>query len=246
MISNPFFHFFEENRDFSLKYVFGRNPNRVKKYLLAELVPLPSPEKISSPLSALIQQRQSQTVATKKSIDLKKLSTVLYWSAAEIGMRTVNDGEREYKKVQKPHPSGGACYPLEIYICLDQEGFKLGLYHYRPDIHGIELVKELDQKTMNIFKETLLRNTHEITEVTAPAILMFSYIQERNIFKYGSLGMKLALIEGGHVAQNVYLTATALNLSCCAIGSFETEAAHKLLEIDGYNENLFYALTLGY
>ena len=46
--------------------------------------------------------------------------------------------------------------------------------------------------------------------------------------------------------QNIYLVSQALGLKCCALGDFDKELIHKLLDIDGITETAFYALAIGY
>jgi nitroreductase len=53
------------------------------------------------------------------------------------------------------------------------------------------------------------------------------------------------LVESGHIAQNFYLLSVATNLSCCAIGGYFDDALNKLLDIDGVNETVLYALAIG-
>jgi SagB-type dehydrogenase family enzyme len=53
------------------------------------------------------------------------------------------------------------------------------------------------------------------------------------------------LLEAGHIAQNVYLEATALGLGCCAVGAFQDEAVNQVLGVSGDTERALCLLTIG-
>ncbi len=42
---------------------------------------------------------------------------------------------------------------------------------------------------------------------------------------------KVALLEAGHIGQNIYLLAENYNLGCCAIGGFDNDKLSYLLDL---------------
>ncbi len=54
-----------------------------------------------------------------------------------------------------------------------------------------------------------------------------------------------ALIETGHIGQNVYLAAEAAGLGACAVGAFLDDAVNRLLEIAGVDEAALMLLPVG-
>ena len=68
---------------------------------------------------------------------------------------------------------------------------------------------------------------------------------QRVRWKYGERAYRYALLEAGHIAQNVYLAATALGLGACAVGAFLDDDLHRLLGIDGREEFALYLLAVG-
>ena len=67
----------------------------------------------------------------------------------------------------------------------------------------------------------------------------------RTRFKYGLRGYRFALIEAGHVAQNLLLTATALRLGSVPLGGLFDRRIDELLDLDGVNESVLYAVSVG-
>jgi SagB-type dehydrogenase family enzyme len=67
----------------------------------------------------------------------------------------------------------------------------------------------------------------------------------RTRFKYGLRGYRFALLEAGHVVQNVLLACTALGLAAVPVGGFYDRPVDALLGADGVNESVVYAVSLG-
>ena len=53
------------------------------------------------------------------------------------------------------------------------------------------------------------------------------------------------MIEAGHLAQNVNLATTALNLGCLNIGGYYDHAMDDFLNIDGLNQSTIYMIAIG-
>jgi SagB-type dehydrogenase family enzyme len=67
----------------------------------------------------------------------------------------------------------------------------------------------------------------------------------RSRFKYGLRGYRFTLLEAGHLVQNVLLSCTALGLAAVPIGGFYDRPVDELLGVDGVNESVVYAVSLG-
>ena len=52
-------------------------------------------------------------------------------------------------------------------------------------------------------------------------------------------------LDAGHIGQNLYLAATALNFGCCTIGAFYDEEVNKIIGVDGLEETVVYMGVLG-
>jgi len=80
---------------------------------------------------------------------------------------------------------------------------------------------------------------------SAAAVILITAVFQRTTFKYGERGYRFALIEAGHVAQNIDLVAGALHLPAANLGGFFDRELEALLDIDGVEQSLVYAVALG-
>jgi SagB-type dehydrogenase family enzyme len=64
-------------------------------------------------------------------------------------------------------------------------------------------------------------------------------------WRYGIYAHRVALIDAGHMGQNLYLACTGLNLGTCAIGAFEDPVCNRLFELDGEEEYIVYTAPVG-
>ena len=65
------------------------------------------------------------------------------------------------------------------------------------------------------------------------------------VTKYGERGYRYVLLDAGHIGQNIYLIATALNLGVVGVCGFYDDKVNSLLSIDGLNESTLYIMLLG-
>jgi SagB-type dehydrogenase family enzyme len=162
---------------------------------------------------AMLQRRSMRDFAPA-SIGLADVSQLL-WSAQGI---TSPDGFRTA-------PSAGALYPIEIFLVAgDVQGLKAGVYRYRPGEH--ELIPSGEGDRRRPLSQAALRQTWM---AGAPAILVITGVLERTARKYGGRALRYVQIEAGHVAQNVYLQATARGLATVLVGAFNDEQVKDTL-----------------
>lgn len=182
-------------------------------------------------LREALTNRESIRSFSQQPISQAVLSTLLYYSA---GIYSIGGGG-----VHRFYPSGGARYPLETYVLPLNSALQKGLYHYNLKNHSLERLLFLKEnvKTSKFFGQEWIAN--------AGCIIIITGIFERTTMKYGSRGYRHILIEAGHMGQNMYLLASALNVGCCAIGGFIDDKLNSLLDIDGTEETVLYAFALG-
>jgi SagB-type dehydrogenase family enzyme len=72
-------------------------------------------------------------------------------------------------------------------------------------------------------------------------VALFARVQ----WKYVDRSYRYALLEAGHLGQNVYLAATALRLGPCGIGAYFDDDLNRLLDVDGYGEAVVYTMAVG-
>ena len=238
---NPFFQYFNHYRLPISRYFWQQFPRRVKRYHAVNVQTLPAPDtSLSDTLTSTLFSRMSDRSFATEPLALTDLSTLLFHSMGQYDERP-NDQFPEQTKAHRSYPSGGGKYPLECYLLIrNVPELESGLYHYLPDTHELECISTVNEREMS---EYLSQFSYDYAHQVS-VMLLFSFIKERSVPKYGYFAYKIGLIEMGHISQNVYLLAAALSLKCCAFGGMREALFHKALLIDGYNETIFYAIGL--
>ncbi len=183
----------------------------------------------------LVRGRKSRRNFTDKPLSLEALSSLLRYSCGVVGK--LEDG-----RPKRAHPSGGARFPLEIYplVFRGSESLPAGVYHYNFKAHALDVLWKRD------FSEEERRTLFLYPWVKEAAVVfLLTAVFWRSKNKYGEAGYRYILLEGGHIGQNLYLTAEALGLQCSALGGVDNKAIESILDIDGITESAIYALAVG-
>lgn len=192
-------------------------------------------EKPRADLFELILQRHSSREYTKQPVSLSELATLLQYSCGITS--TTDDGASK-----RAQPSGGGRFPIEIYplVLVPGKDLPVGLYHYDVKHH------QLDVLWQHVFDRDAISEFFSYEWVTDVSIVfIMTAVFERNQMKYGERGYRYILLEAGHIGQNIHLISEALQLKCCALGGTKDEHIDDLLDIDGMNESLVYAVAVG-
>ena len=172
-------------------------------------------------------KRRSCGPAAGDALALRELAVLLEAGYASSGGR-------------RPAPSGGALYPLELYVlALAIEGADPSVFHYDPFRHRLELLAPLERSAVaeGLVDPALAEH--------AAAVIVVTAVFWRTRFKYGLRGYRFALLEAGHVAQNVLLAAAAVDLTALPVGGFFDRRFDALVGADGLDEASLYALIIG-
>jgi SagB-type dehydrogenase family enzyme len=193
---------------------------------------LPDLELPRRPFQELLASRRSKLESPSRPLALGALSAVLRSGYAATSHRP--EGAR------RPVPSGGALYPLELYVIpLAVEGLEPCVSHYNPFRHSLEVLAPVELATVrtSLVDPALADGAAALIVVTA----MFW----RSRFKYGPRGYRFALLEAGHLVQNAVLAATSLAMDALPLGGFYDRQLDGLVGADGLDEASVYALLLG-
>ena len=66
----------------------------------------------------------------------------------------------------------------------------------------------------------------------APVTFVLTAEYERITVKYGDRGIRYALIEIGHIGQNIFLQSRALGLSAGIVGAFDDKMVGKVMGVE--------------
>jgi SagB-type dehydrogenase family enzyme len=160
------------------------------------------------PLNEVLAKRRSHREFAATELTDEQVSQ-LCWAAQGIsaagGYRTA--------------PSAGALYPITIIV-----GDRHGIREYLPQSHSLKTRGKTDVR-----KKLQAAALNQECVATAPACFIIAYDVGRTAAKYGKRAEQYCLIETGHVAQNLLLTATSLGLAAVPIGAFHAERATEIL-----------------
>jgi SagB-type dehydrogenase family enzyme len=190
----------------------------------------------------LITSRRSIRKYSRSPLSLAELSFLL-WTTIGIKEIRVNEGETgPVTRTLRTVPSAGSRHPFECYILINNvEGLEPGLYRYIATKHKIAMIKPgtdiADDITNACLKQVFVKN----------GAATFIWVTDiyRTAWRYGDRSYRYVHIDAGHVCQNLYLAAEAIDSSVCAIAAFDDNSLNKVLNLDGESEFVIYLASLG-
>lgn len=184
----------------------------------------------------LLTERKSSRVYTQQPISLLQFSFLLW---ATQGIKDIRG--KSYATLRTV-PSGGARHPFETYLLVQHvEGLQPGAYHYLPINHQLEFLHPVEDLAATISISLDEQNW----AAKASVIFYWSFVPYRCEWRYGITAHGPALIDAGHVGQNLYLACAALGLGTCAIAAFDRQICDSLFGLDGEEEFTVYSAPVG-
>lgn len=199
--------------------------NGMEEIDVGKRLKLPEPRYASvTSVEEALAQRRSIRAYTGEKLTIDEVSQLL-WAAQGI---TAPWGGRTA-------PSAGALYPLELYVVIgDVEGIDTGVYRYRPEEHELEKVWDGDLRAA-LADAALGQNCIRDAAID----IVFTAVYERTTGKYRERGVRYVQMEAGHVAQNVYLQAVALDLGTVTIGAFTDSDVKRIMNLQEQEDPLY-------
>jgi SagB-type dehydrogenase family enzyme len=202
------------------------------------VIDLPAPAGIQIPpldLRQAIEQRKSSRHYTSQPLTLEELSLLLW----------LTQGVKEVTKrpaTQRTVPSAGARHAFETYLAANRvEGLPAGLYRFLAIEHKLQEI-ERDPNFIDRLADTCWKQQ----QVPASGVtFVWATVRERMYWRYGERGYRYLFLDAGHVCQNLYLAGEALHCGVCAIGAFDDDAIDQLLGLDGVEQFVIYAASVG-
>lgn len=188
-----------------------------KSYPRMPVVDLPEPTPIGVTLSEALYSRKSAFGGDpERAVALQDFSTLL-------GMSLRKHTHDEYRN----YPSSGALYPIETYVLSTALGTEApGVFHYDPSRHVLErlwgLPSGFDIKSL----------APQPPDLRFSSLIVFTSVWARSTAKYGDLAYQHALLEAGHMSENILLVGTALGLALRPHAGFDDALVQELLDLD--------------
>ena len=209
-------------------------PKLYKDYPDSQRIQLPDIAPLSdTSLHDAINNRRSVRKFQNKAISKETLSYLL-WASTGISEKKRNF---EFRTA----PSAGALYPIETYLVINNvEDVKSGVYHYSIKNHYLELLKEGDYAVE--IAEAALRQKMCIESAV---VFIWTAIFMRTKWKYDQRAYRYIYLDAGHIAENLALTATSLDLGSCQIGALYDDEVNEIIDVDGTDESVIYMSVVG-
>jgi SagB-type dehydrogenase family enzyme len=191
------------------------------------------------PLAVVMEGRRSMRSYSAEPVTAEELGDLLYRTARLRSMIVppsprpepeIGSDPRDSRLSDRPYPSGGACYELELYLTVREcAGIPRGIYHYDPGRHRLELVNDDDKLASH-----LLLSAAETAAMSSPPPVLITITArfQRLSWKYEGIAYSTVLKDVGVLLQNLYLVCTAMGLAPCALGAVNLELAARAFGAD--------------
>lgn len=214
-------------------YYRDATPRSTKSYAACATIELPPAQLPTATLDVVMRSRRTRYAAKNGPFGLAELSALLFAGYGITG--AIKDSQVK----QRTSPSGGALYPLDLFWineCVTD--LPKGVYHFNPFRHNLEVVAQADFGAQ--IREALIQTEMSRDKVGYLAISASFW---RSRFKYGLRGCRFAMIETGHVAQNILLAAEGLKIMAACLGGYYDFRVDRILRLDGVNETTVYVMA---
>jgi len=186
-------------------------------------------------LTDLINNRRTLRTYAETPLSLLELSYLLWCTQ---GVRKITKRPSTSRSV----PSAGARHALETLLLVNRvDGLQPGLYRFAAIENALVLLSA-DAALPAKLRDACYNQDH----VPGSAVTFFWFAAfERMYYRYQERGYRYILLDAGHVCQNLYTAAGAIDCGVCAIGAFFDDELNPLLGLDGVEHFTVYAATLG-
>jgi SagB-type dehydrogenase family enzyme len=199
---------------------------------------LPDPARFqASPLSLrqAIERRKSVRRFSTGRVSLEELSFLLWCTQ---GVKQVLHATATMRTV----PSAGARHALDTYLLVNRVGdLQPGLHRYLALPHRLLAIDADEHIADQVVDGCLGQRFVKTCAVT------FIWVAEvyRMSWRYGQRGYRYLFLDAGHVCQNLYLAAQAVDCGVCAIAAFSDDDMNRLLNLNGEDRFVLYLAAAG-
>lgn len=189
-----------------------------------------------------VVHRQSARIYKNEPISLQTLSRILFLGNGVSRIEEHTDGSTWRFRTT---PSPGGLFPIEIYCVIrNVEGVDPGIYLYSPVDNVLLQVKRLPREEITAQLTNAMRPMRKSIANCNAALLLVSNMP-RVKFKYKERAYRFALLETGHIAQNISLACGSEHLGSVCVGGFLDDDLNEFIDADGVDKMVQYCILLG-
>jgi SagB-type dehydrogenase family enzyme len=205
---------------------------------IVTLPDIPSDQWMDQSLADVVTQRRTLYQYGESPLTIEQVSEFLLRT---LKAHAYLNGEY-YDSTVRSYASAGAAYELEAYLFIEQcTGITSGFYHYNPGSHTLERLPFAEDMRDAWITESKQATNRQIESVQI--LFFFTMRMGRIRWKYRPLALTYTNL--GVVYHAFYLTATAMNLSPCALGGWNAAWFSKQTGIPLSEEALVGQFLLG-
>lgn len=216
----------------------GKSPSPVKSVKGLSSITLPRiphdhDNQPKRTLLEVLEARRSIRKYSNKYINIHNLSNFLYNSARIKKIFKSQEGTL----TRRPYPSGGARYPLEIYVVNNKMlDIQKGIHYYDPLKHELILLNK-NKNYQRKFNEFILDAQKPEQNREPDVVFIITAVFARTMWKYGKISLSLIMSDLGCLYQTMYLIATEMNLAPCPLGATYEELVRDWLNLNWFEES---------
>ena len=184
----------------------------------------------------VLSARKSRRKFNNAPVTLEELSFLL-WATQGVRKRSGSGA------ILRTVPSAGNRHSFETYLAVHNvSGLASGLYRYLPVEHALLPLGPLDH-----LAERVSEAAHGQEFVGQAAVtFIWTTLPGRMEWRYAEASYKVIAIDAGHVCQNLYLAAQAIDCGTCAIAAYDQTISNQLIGVDGQDEFVIYMAPVGH
>lgn len=219
MDANHYYLLFHRASENPMPFVKELSEEDLDKLLQEGQSPLiPFPSTSHTALEQLLERRESVRQFSGDRLSLAELSRLAWAIYGKIGS---SEQLPENSIGLGTVPSGGALYPLRLFILVRENAQGWMIYSGGPK--GLQVRNQVSkQQVVHAFLEDSVLDD-------AAAVYVLACDFQQTTQKYGNRGYRFSLLEAGHAAQNAYLWCAEQGLGMVEVGGFLDEELANLL-----------------
>ncbi len=204
-------------------------PLPFKPYPEAERVKLPAPVSWPRlPLAEAAARYVAGTPFAARSISVEELGRLLQLTNGVTGQLQAGS----HTILLRSAPSAGALYAVEVYVIAEHvQGLAKGVYYYDVANHALARLRP-----GSLLGEVARALEHPEGVANAAAAVLLTSVFGRYTWQYANRGYRYALIDTGHIGENMRLAAVSAGLAEGAWLRFHDDCLNSLLRLDGRTE----------
>ncbi len=199
-----------------------------RRYPDAGRVPLPAAADTGRALGEVVRSYVPARSFEPVPLSLEELASLLFHTNGLTGEVRLLQGVARLRAA----PSAGALYSGEVYVAVERvTGLEAGLYYYGVDRHRLIRLRS-GSRLQDIARA--LERPGEIEN--AAVVVLLTNVFGRYTRRYANRGYRYALIDSGHIGENLRLAASSAGFADASPLRFQDDALNELLDVDGKTE----------